>query len=81
MAWIETISDAAATGRLAEIYGRARERAGRVFHILRLQSLNPAALDASIQQYLAIMHGDSPLTRVQREMLAVVVSRANDCHY
>jgi AhpD family alkylhydroperoxidase len=27
------------------------------------------------------MHGPSPLSRAQREMLAVVVSRANDCHY
>ena len=31
--------------------------------------------------YTAVMHGESPLTRGQREMLAVVVSRANECHY
>lgn len=30
--------------------------------------------------YGTLMHGGSPLTRAQREMLAVVVSRANDCH-
>ncbi len=81
MAWIETISDEAARDSLARIYGTARERAGRVYNILRLQSLNPAVLEASIQQYLAIMFGESPLTRAQREMLAVVVSRANHCHY
>ncbi len=81
MAWIETISDEAARDSLAHIYGMARERAGRIYNILRLQSLNPAVLEASIQQYLAIMFGESPLTRAQREMLAVVVSRANHCHY
>lgn len=81
MAWIETISDEGARESLARIYGAARERAGRVYNILRLQSLNPAVLEASIQQYLAIMFGESPLTRAQREMLAVVVSRANHCHY
>lgn len=81
MAWIETITDEAARDSLARIYGTARQRAGRVYNILRLQSLNPAVLEASIQQYLAIMFGESPLTRAQREMLAVVVSRANHCHY
>lgn len=81
MAWIETITDEAARDSLARIYGAARQRAGRVYNILRLQSLNPAVLEASIQQYLAIMFGESPLTHAQREMLAVVVSRANHCHY
>jgi alkylhydroperoxidase family enzyme len=81
MAWIHTIPEEAARDSLARIYGTARDRAGRIFNILKVQSLNPAVLDASIQQYLAIMFGDSPLTRAQREMLAVVVSRANHCHY
>ena len=31
--------------------------------------------------YGAVMFGASPLSRVQREMLAVVTSRANDCFY
>ena len=28
-----------------------------------------------------IMFGESPLTRAQREMIAVVTSQANDCFY
>jgi alkylhydroperoxidase family enzyme len=36
---------------------------------------------ASIGLYLAIMHGRSGLSRARREMLAVVVSKANGCHY
>jgi uncharacterized peroxidase-related enzyme len=35
----------------------------------------------SIRLYQTVMFGPSPLTRAQREMLAVVVSRANDCEY
>jgi hypothetical protein len=31
--------------------------------------------------YGTIMFGTSPLTRWQREMLAVVTSKANDCFY
>jgi len=48
---------------------------------VRLMSPNPAVLDASMGLYVAVMKGPSPLSRAQREMLAVVVSRANHCHY
>jgi len=35
----------------------------------------------SIRLYSTIMFGDSPLTRAQREMIAVVTSEVNECHY
>ncbi|HEX9895426.1 MAG TPA: carboxymuconolactone decarboxylase family protein [Gemmatimonadales bacterium] len=81
MPWIHTIDPADAEGPLKEEYDRAFQRAGRLWHILRLQSVNPAVLKASTAVYLAIMYGASPLSRGQREMLAVVVSRGNGCHY
>ncbi|HEY3246321.1 MAG TPA: hypothetical protein VGM03_23500 [Phycisphaerae bacterium] len=81
MAFINTVGEADAEGLLADIYATARRRAGRVFNILRLQSLSPAALRSSIAFYLDLMHGSSPLSRAQREMIAVVVSRINECHY
>ena len=81
MAWISTVSDEEAQGRLAKCFAAARERAGRVFNVVRLMSPNPAVLDASMGLYVAVMKGPSPLSRAQREMLAVVVSRANHCHY
>jgi alkylhydroperoxidase family enzyme len=34
-----------------------------------------------MQLYLQLMYGDSELSRREREMVATVVSRANDCHY
>lgn len=81
MPWIQTIDPASATGLLKDEYDRALKRAGRLWHILRIQSLNPAVLKASTQFYLAIMYGESPLSRGQRELVAVVVSRTNGCHY
>lgn len=81
MAWIETINPADATGLLAEIYDAATRRAGRVYNILRVQSLNPNVLRAGLGVYLDLMHGQSPLSRAQREMIAVVVSALNECHY
>jgi alkylhydroperoxidase family enzyme len=81
MAFIETVGPDDAQGALGEIYAQAVRRAGRVFNILRIQSRNPAALDASMRMYVAVMHGPSPLTRVEREAIAVTVSRVNECFY
>ena len=81
MAWIRTVAPGAASGLLAKTYAEAVNRAGRVFNILRLQSLNPRILDASTRLYLSIMHAPSSLSRAEREMLATVTSRANDCFY
>jgi len=53
----------------------------RVDNILSCHSLNPAVLRAHIALYRAIMFGDSPLSRVEREAVAACVSAANDCHY
>lgn len=81
MAFIQLIDEEHATGLLAKVYAAARKRAGRVFNILKIQSQSPAALDAAMNFYVTIMKGESPLSRAQREMLAVVTSRANDCYY
>lgn len=81
MAWIKTIPPEEATGHLKEQYDAAIKRAGRVFNVVSLQSLNPRVLDASIRLYAAIMLGPSSLSRAQREMIAVVVSKTNDCFY
>ena len=81
MAHIRTLGPDDADGELAAIYAAAVKRAGRVFNILRIQSQNPAALDASMRMYLALMHGPSPLSRLEREAIAVTVSRVNDCFY
>ena len=81
MAFIKLIEETSATGKLAEIYDGARRRAGRVFNILKIQSQNAGALQAMLDLYIATVKGESPLSRAQREMLAVVVSRANSCHY
>lgn len=50
-------------------------------HIVASHSLNAAAMRAHVALYRAIMFGESPLTRAERETIAVVVSAANDCHY
>lgn len=81
MAWIITIDEDQAEGHLAKVYRAAVARAGRVFNVLKIQSLNPAVLESGMGLYLSTMYKPSPLTRGQRELIATVVSKANGCHY
>jgi alkylhydroperoxidase family enzyme len=82
MAFIRTVAPGEATGLLKRLYDEAIARAGRVFQVLRIQSPRPEVLAIGVELYKELMHSDrSPLSRVQREMIAVAVSRANACHY
>ena len=81
MPWIKVVEPEDATGELKQEYDAAAERAGKVFNILKVQSLNPGTLRASMQMYRATMFGPSGLSRAEREMLATVVSWANHCFY
>jgi uncharacterized peroxidase-related enzyme len=78
---LRLIEEGEATGALKVQYEAAIARAGKVFNIVKAMSLNPETLRASMELYRAVMFGRSELSRPERELLAVVVSRANDCHY
>jgi len=81
MAWIRTVAPEDATGLLKTLYDEAVKRAGKVYQIVRLMSASPEVLRASMGLYLASVRGPSPLPRTVREMIAVVVSKTNRCHY
>ena len=81
MPFIRTIAVKEATGETKRLYDEAVERAGRVFNIIGIQGLNPAAMDASVNLYKTLMQKPGPLRRVVREMLAVVVSKELGCFY
>lgn len=81
MPWIKVYSIDEATGFLKKQYEAALKRAGRIWNIVSIMSQNPRALKTSMDFYSAVMFGRSPLSRGQREMLAVVVSAENHCIY
>jgi alkylhydroperoxidase family enzyme len=78
---IRLVSVEEATGALKREYDEATARAGKVFNIVKAMSLRPGVLRESMRLYKAIMFGPSELDRVERELLAVVVSTANSCDY
>ncbi len=81
MAWIDTINEESAAEDLGEQYTKLKNPDGRVDNILKIHSLNPPSLSAHYSFYKTIMFGKSPLSRIDREMIAVVVSAENKCHY
>ena len=50
-------------------------------NILRIHGVHSRTIRRHYDLYRELMYGKSPLTRIQREMIGVVVSAANDCHY
>lgn len=67
MSWIQTPIDPEADGELD--------------HILAVHALHPAGLAGHLALYEAVMRGTKTLRKVDREMIALVVSRRNSCHY
>ena len=81
MAWIRTVAEDEASGDLARQYDAAVKRAGKVFQIVKIQSLRPDVMRTFMELYIKVMHGASGLTRGERELVATVVSKVNHCHY
>ncbi|MCY3832865.1 MAG: carboxymuconolactone decarboxylase family protein [Chloroflexi bacterium] len=81
MPYIKQITIDQATGLVKKELEKAIQRAGRVWNIVQIMSLNGRVMKSSMEMYGATMFAESPLTRRQREMLAVVVSKVNHCVY
>jgi alkylhydroperoxidase family enzyme len=81
MAWIGEIDEREAKGSLKDQYSKLKEPWGGIDNILKIHSLNPESLAAHVQLYKTVMFGKSPIPRIDREMIALVVSSINQCHY
>lgn len=66
---------------LRKYFGICEERIGFLPNVLAAYSFDATKLRAFIAMYNDLMLGDSRLTRLEREMIAVVVSAANRCYY
>lgn len=82
VAWIETIPESEAKGEVKRAYQRSGDnKSDKVDHIMKIHSLHPKSLIDHLHLYKTLMYGDSPLSRIQREMIGVVVSAINRCEY
>ena len=66
---------------LQKYFQVCRDKLGLVPNVLRAYSIRPEKLRAFGKMYNDLMLGDSGLSKLEREMVAVVVSAANRCYY
>jgi len=50
-------------------------------NIIRIHGVHPETIRMHYALYRELMHRPGPLSRVQRELIAVTVSTVNGCHY
>jgi alkylhydroperoxidase family enzyme len=81
MAWVQMIPEEGATGKLGELYQRARERAGFIPNIAKVQSLRPETASRGFDLYCQVMDAPSGITGRERVLIATVVSKVNGCLY
>jgi len=81
MTWIKAVDESEASGELKSVYERVKGARGKLSNIMQVQSLNPKAMAAHLDLYMALLFERSGLTRAERELIAVVVSASNHCEY
>ena len=81
MAYIPYVPYEEAGASLQESYRKYGGPKKKVDNIIRVHSLNPPSMKHHFDLYAHLMRGDSPLSLIQREMIAIVVSACNDCFY
>jgi uncharacterized peroxidase-related enzyme len=81
IAWLRLPPDDDAPEDVKELWAAPLERLGFVPNVLRAYAIRPRHLLLWNQFYDDLMRGESGLSKAQREMIAVVVSTTNRCHY
>jgi alkylhydroperoxidase family enzyme len=81
-AWIHMVQEDEASEDLQKYYEQLRDPdTGEIDNILKIHGQHPETLKAHLLLYKTVMYGKSKVRRPEREMIAVVVSSLNECHY
>lgn len=62
-------------------FAKCREKLGMVPNVLKAYTIRPEKFRTFSRFYNELMLGDSGLSKLEREMVAVVVSSVNRCYY
>ncbi len=79
--WLDVPDDEEVSDEVRALWAKPLEKLGFVPNVLRVMALRPDHLRGWWAYYDELMRGESALTKPQREMIAVVVSAQNRCHY
>jgi uncharacterized peroxidase-related enzyme len=78
---LELGPEAELTPKLEAYFAKCEEKLGFVPNVLRAYAFDPTKLQAFIDMVDDLMLGESGLSKLEREMIAVAVSAVNHCHY
>ena len=81
MSWIRTVPEEQAEGLLGTIYAETRGKLGSVINLVKVQSLRPETMAIGRKFYRHLMDCAGGLSRLQRVLIAKVVSKVNGCFY
>ena len=81
ISWFPVPTRRRAGPEIAALWDRASERLGFVPNVMKAYAYKPERFLRWWAHYDGLMRGESGLTKAQREMIAVVVSATNRCHY
>lgn len=81
MAFIDYISYDDASPELRKLYDKYGGPNKTPANVVRIAGPQPKVMDAHLGFYRALMGGQLSITPQQREMIAVVTSGINQCHY
>lgn len=81
MTWIKTVDRKKAGGKTKEVYKKIVQDRGHLANIFEAQGMEPDVLSHHLDLYVDLMISPGPLSREEREMIAVIVSAANRSAY
>ena len=81
LSWIRVPLETDVPSNVKDLWAKPLEKLGFVPNVMRALALRPAHLVGWWSYYDELMRGESGLSKAEREMIAVVVSAANRCHY
>lgn len=82
MPWIDAPHEDEWDGSLDDLRSEVTDRTfRRVDWIMRIHALDAGSMNAHNVLYRQAMKGTATLRKVEREMVALVVSKINGCHY
>jgi uncharacterized peroxidase-related enzyme len=79
--WFPVPDESALPSDLRGLFAKARQRLGFVPNVFRVYAFRPERLSAWFTHYRQLHEPSEHLSAADREMIAVVVSAANDCLY
>jgi uncharacterized peroxidase-related enzyme len=79
--WFPVPAESGLPSDLRRLFAKARERLGFVPNVFRVYAFRPERLSAWLTHYRLLHEPSEHLSAADRELIAVVVSAANDCLY